>query len=416
MASLAQDDPDARPERDRERRLVAVAVAVAVGVAARAACSGGAPVPVRVGGDRCLWHQLRGALGGGRPEHLADPDALPAAVLGRLAVRLRGDHGGGPAGAVAAIATSTLLGVRNSLYGLQVSRLLGVRGLRRVAAAQVTIDESTAVGVAQPEAAAGRLGFWSTGLGVFVCWNAMTFLGAEVGNAIGDPRHYGLDAAAAAAFCALLWPRLKSADAFAIAALAAVVAVLLAPTLRRASPSSSPLCPRSWRPSGAGATTIRPHRTTGPTSRRLPRGAMSLWTAVLAASALAFVLKFLGYVVPARWLDGERTSRVTSALPIALLAALVGVQTVTTQGRWSSTRAPRPWPSPSWPCSCGRRSSSSWCWPLPWRPDSGCSASPSPSPVSPTSPPVLPRVLPRLIALNPPVSGSRTAETVDSGQ
>ncbi|HEV7146444.1 MAG TPA: AzlC family ABC transporter permease [Pedococcus sp.] len=136
---------------------------------------------------------------------------------------------GGPAGAVAAIATSTLLGVRNSLYGLQVSRLLGVRGLRRVAAAQVTIDESTAVGVAQPEAAAGRLGFWSTGLGVFVCWNAMTFLGAEVGNAIGDPRHYGLDAAAAAAFCALLWPRLKSADAFAIAALAAVVAVLLAP-------------------------------------------------------------------------------------------------------------------------------------------------------------------------------------------
>ncbi|HEV7146445.1 MAG TPA: AzlD domain-containing protein [Pedococcus sp.] len=59
---------------------------------------------------------------------------------------------------------------------------------------------------------------------------------------------------------------------------------------------------------------------------------MSLWTAVLAASALAFVLKFLGYVVPARWLDGERTSRVTSALPIALLAALVGVQTVTTSG------------------------------------------------------------------------------------
>lgn len=136
---------------------------------------------------------------------------------------------GGPAGAVAAIATSTLLGVRNSLYGLQVSRLLDVRGLRRLAAAQVTIDESTAVGVAQPEAAAGRLGFWSTGLGVFVCWNAMTFLGAEVGNAIGDPRRYGLDAAAAAAFCALLWPRLKSADAFAIAALAAVVAVLLAP-------------------------------------------------------------------------------------------------------------------------------------------------------------------------------------------
>jgi uncharacterized membrane protein len=54
-----------------------------------------------------------------------------------------------------------------------------------------------------------------------------------------------------------------------------------------------------------------------------------MWTAVVAASALAFALKLLGYVVPARWLEGPRTSRVTSALPIALLSALVAVQTVT---------------------------------------------------------------------------------------
>jgi hypothetical protein len=58
---------------------------------------------------------------------------------------------------------------------------------------------------------------------------------------------------------------------------------------------------------------------------------MTMWTAVLAAGALAFALKFLGYVIPARWLEGERTSRVTSALPIALLAGLVGVQTFTTR-------------------------------------------------------------------------------------
>lgn len=59
---------------------------------------------------------------------------------------------------------------------------------------------------------------------------------------------------------------------------------------------------------------------------------MTMWTAVLAASALAFALKYLGYVVPTRWLDGPRTSRVTSALPIALLAALVAVQTLTGEG------------------------------------------------------------------------------------
>lgn len=57
---------------------------------------------------------------------------------------------------------------------------------------------------------------------------------------------------------------------------------------------------------------------------------MSTWTAVLVASALAFVLKLAGHLVPETWLDGARTTRITSALPIALLAALVATQTLTT--------------------------------------------------------------------------------------
>jgi predicted branched-subunit amino acid permease len=129
----------------------------------------------------------------------------------------------------AAVTTSSLLGLRNGLYGLQMSRLLGVRGLRRVPAAHLTIDESTAVAIAQPERAAQRLGFWGTGLSVFVLWNFTTLLGALVGNALGDPRQFGLDAAAPAAFCALLWPRLKSGDARAVAAVAAVIALVVAP-------------------------------------------------------------------------------------------------------------------------------------------------------------------------------------------
>ena len=134
----------------------------------------------------------------------------------------------GGAGA-AAVATSSLLGMRNGLYSLQMSRLLGVRGLRRVPAAQLTIDESTAVAIAQPEPAAQRLGFWGTGLAVYVLWNLTTILGAVVGNALGDPKRFGLDAAAPAAFCALLWPRLKSGDARAVAAVAAVIALVVAP-------------------------------------------------------------------------------------------------------------------------------------------------------------------------------------------
>jgi len=160
-----------------------------------------------------LWQTI--ALSG-----LLFSGASQFAVVGIVAV--------GGSGA-AAVATSTLLGVRNGLYGLQMSRLLGVSGLHRVAAAQLTIDESTAVGVAQPERPAQRLGFWGTGLAVFVMWNLMTIAGAVLGNALGDPRRFGLDAAAPAAFCALLWPRLKSGDARAVAAVAAVIAVVVAP-------------------------------------------------------------------------------------------------------------------------------------------------------------------------------------------
>ncbi len=141
---------------------------------------------------------------------------------------LVGILGAGGSG-VAAIATSTLLGVRNGLYALQVSRILHATGWRRLAAAHLTIDESTAVAIGQPTRPAGRAGFWVTGAVVYVGWNLATLLGALLGNALGDPRVYGFDAAAAAAFCALLWPRLRSRDAMATAAVAAVLAGVLAP-------------------------------------------------------------------------------------------------------------------------------------------------------------------------------------------
>src|ERR1700710_2028252 len=108
---------------------------------------------------------------------------------------------GGSVGA--AVAASSLLGIRNGLYGLQMAALLQPRGLRRLAAAQVTIDESTAVAIAQPDDASRSVGFWVTGLCVFAGWNLMTFVGALLGDALGDPRRYGLDAAAGAAFLAL---------------------------------------------------------------------------------------------------------------------------------------------------------------------------------------------------------------------
>ena len=130
---------------------------------------------------------------------------------------------------LAAVATSTLLGVRNMLYGAVVAPLLQVRGWRRLAAAQLTIDESTAVAVGQRDPQAVRAGFWTTGLGVFVLWNLCTLVGALAGDALGDPRAWGLDAAAGAAFLALVWPRLAARQAQAVAVLAVAVTLALVP-------------------------------------------------------------------------------------------------------------------------------------------------------------------------------------------
>lgn len=161
--------------------------------------------------------------------------------------------------APAAIAASTLLGIRNGLYALELTQLLRPRGLRRLGAAHLTIDESTAVAVSQSHVKASRLGFWLTGLSVFLLWNLTTLVGALVGNALGDPRAYGLDAAACAAFTALLWPRLKSRDAVAIAVVAAVIAVVLAP----ATPAGVPVIVAAFASLLAWRTPRRPEPAAG---------------------------------------------------------------------------------------------------------------------------------------------------------
>ena len=138
---------------------------------------------------------------------------------------------GGLAAIPAAVASSALLGVRNIAYGMRMAPLLGGGFWGRAAAAHLTIDESTAVALGQSEPRAQRLGFWVTGLGICLGWNLTTLAGALLGDVLGDPKAYGLDAAAAAAFLALLWPRLKRRQAIAVGIASAVVAAALTPTL-----------------------------------------------------------------------------------------------------------------------------------------------------------------------------------------
>ena len=50
--------------------------------------------------------------------------------------------------AVAAVATSSLLGVRNGLYAFSLARVLKLKGIKKVFASQITIVESTEMSIA----------------------------------------------------------------------------------------------------------------------------------------------------------------------------------------------------------------------------------------------------------------------------
>ncbi len=133
--------------------------------------------------------------------------------------------------AISAIATGSLLGFRNGLYGLKMAPILKLRGIKKVIAAQLTIDESTGVAIGQEPRGeeASRYGFWATGIGVYVFWNLFTLFGAIGAQAIGNPSAWGLDAAVPAAFLGLVWPRLIDNKSRLVAITAALLALALTP-------------------------------------------------------------------------------------------------------------------------------------------------------------------------------------------
>ena len=134
---------------------------------------------------------------------------------------------GGVAALPAAITSAWLVGIRNGFYALSLAPTIGPKGFMKLLAAQLTIDESTAVSTSRNSTQEQRSGFWLTGLSVFVFWNLATILGAMLGEVLSDPKVFGLDAAAAAALFALVWPRLQHSTGAMVAGGAIVGSCLL---------------------------------------------------------------------------------------------------------------------------------------------------------------------------------------------
>lgn len=133
-------------------------------------------------------------------------------------------------GAIAAVTAGLLLALRSLAYGVTMAPEMDGSVARRALLSHLMIDESVAIGTAQHEARWRRYGYVAAGLSVFVVWNLSTLLGAiALGDADGLVERFGLDAAVPAAFLALLWPRLRTADARLLAPAGAVIAFVLVP-------------------------------------------------------------------------------------------------------------------------------------------------------------------------------------------
>ena len=155
---------------------------------------------------------------------------------------------GTAASPLSTVLTAKFLGARNAFYGIRLSRILDLSGPRRFLAAQLTIDESAAIAFAHEDRTKAQRAFWLTGAAVFVLWNLATFVGALAAASIADPKVFGLDAAAPAAFIALLAPRLRGSLVWRLAIVAALVALLTTPIM----PSGVPVLLAAGLAIGAG--------------------------------------------------------------------------------------------------------------------------------------------------------------------
>ena len=119
--------------------------------------------------------------------------------------------GGSP---VAAVIAGLVLNTRLLPYGFTVADAIGGRpgklgqSWMRLLGAHVITDESVAFTMQLSNPGQRRAAFWTSGLGLFLCWNVAVALGVFVGKTMPNPDSFGLDAAFPAVILALVLPSL----------------------------------------------------------------------------------------------------------------------------------------------------------------------------------------------------------------
>ena len=131
----------------------------------------------------------------------------------------------------AGVATGLLLNTRLLAFGVLAAPLVRGSRWRRAVGSHLVVDEPVVLALEHEDRALARASFWFAGVLLYVCWNAVTVIGAIAGDVIGDPRRIGLDGAFPAVFVALLAPRMRDRGGRRVALGGAAIAVALTPLL-----------------------------------------------------------------------------------------------------------------------------------------------------------------------------------------
>jgi 4-azaleucine resistance transporter AzlC len=128
----------------------------------------------------------------------------------------------------AAIVAAALLNARYAPISMTVGREFHGNVFRRIFEAQLIVDESWALS-RRADGSYDRRLLVGGGLVLYVCWVGGTAVGAAIGDALGEPETYGLDAAFPALFLALLVPQVRTRAALVAALAGGIVAFVLIP-------------------------------------------------------------------------------------------------------------------------------------------------------------------------------------------
>ena len=183
-----------------------------------------APLAIAVGGFGISFGVLARAAGMGVLAPIVMSMATFAGSAQFAAVSIL-DAGGTVATAVTA---AVLLNARYGPIGLSVAPSLHGGLLSRFLHAQLVVDETWAV-AAEGEGRFDPRVLVGAGLTLYAAWVFGTAAGALLGDVLGDPASWGLDAAFPALFLALLVPQLRSRTSWNAAAAGGAIALALTP-------------------------------------------------------------------------------------------------------------------------------------------------------------------------------------------